>query len=208
MNRQLRLTLVGGVLLLLTAVFAPAQQGKQGVKDPKAPNYYPTEVGNTWHYRVNLKGKDSTVTWTISKHEKVGGETVARLESPSVDANSHVQQTDKGVFQYRTLGADVTPPFKLLAYPIKVGATWSGKFTEGKDEAKYSYEAEIVREEAVEVPAGKFKAVVVQIKLDSPNQKKLSTTYWFVQDVGFVKHTYTLGELPVVLELERFERKK
>ena len=59
--------------------------------------------------------------------------------------------------------------------------------------------AEIVKEESIEVPAGKFKAVVVQIKHENAGRKP--TTYWFVQDVGFVKHTYALGGLNVVLEL-------
>lgn len=206
MHPQLRLTLLGGFLILLTASVSPSQD-KKGEKDPKAPNFYPLEVGNTWNYRVNLKGKDSTLTMTVVKHEKVNGETVAKLETPNVDANEHVMQSDKGVFRYRTNGGDVTPPFKLLAYPIKVGAKWEGSFVEAKEEGKNTYQAEIVKEENVEVPAGKFKAVVVQFKHENGG-KKTDTTYWFVQDVGFVKHTYAIGDLKVSLELERFERKK
>ena len=54
--------------------------------------------------------------------------------------------------------------------------------------------------ENVEVPA-EFKAVVVQIKHENGG-KKTDTMYWFVEDVGFVKHTYAIGGLNVVLELE------
>jgi hypothetical protein len=199
-----RISLFGSMVILVAGVTSLGQEGKK----EKSPNYYPLEVGNTWHYRVLLKGKESTVTWTVSKYEKINGETVARLESAGVNANSNVMQSDKGVFQQRTLGADVTPPFKLLAYPIKIGAKWSGSFTEGKDETKYTYEAEIVKTESVEVPAGKFKAIVVQMKLDANGKRMTDSRYWFVEDVGYVKHTYAIGDLAFVLELERFERKK
>ena len=134
MQRQLRLTFLGGLIILLSASFSPSQDAKKGEKDSKTPNFYPIEVGNTWHYRVNLKGKDSTLTMTVAKHEKINGETVARLETPNVDANEHVLQSDKGVFRYRTNGGDVTPPFKLLAYPIKVGANGKARSAKTKEE--------------------------------------------------------------------------
>ena len=85
MQRQLRLMLLGGLAILLSASFSASQDAKKG--DARTPNFYPTEVGNTWHYRVNLKGKDTTLTMTVAKHEKVNGEIVAKLETPNVNAS-------------------------------------------------------------------------------------------------------------------------
>jgi hypothetical protein len=207
MRRQIRLTTLGGLVIFLATAIAPGQEGKQPDQGSKTPNYYPVEVGNTWHYKVTVNGKDGTITTTVAKHEKVDGTLAARLESPNVNLTEHLMQTEKGVFRYRYKDSDVTPPFKLIAYPPKVGAKWEGAFTVKNEEGKHTYTAEILKEEAVAVPAGKFKALVVQVKLESAGQK-IDTTYWFVKDVGFVKQTAAFGNLNILLELERFERKK
>jgi hypothetical protein len=58
----------------------------------------------------------------------------------------------------------------------------------------------------VEVPAGKFKAIRVDIKYEGA--QNIETTYWFCLDVGFVKQTVNLNNLNIVMELEKYELKK
>ena len=204
MPRQLRFLPVYGLTILVAAALSVAQETK---KTDKMPNFYPIEVGNTWHYKVNADGKDANVTTKIAKHENIDGQVLARLESPNVTLTEHLKQTDKGVFRYRFNGAEVMPPFELLPYPPTVGRKWKGEFTVQGEKGKNTYEGEIQKEEVVDVPAGKFKTLVVKIKLEGGGQQ-VDTTYWFVQDVGFVKQTFSVNGATVLLELEKFERKK
>lgn len=76
------------------------------------------------------------------------------------------------------------------------------------EEGKHDYEGEIgAKEETVEVPGGKYQTIRVQIKLEE-NGQQIETTYWFAKDVGFVKQTLNVAGISIMLELEKFDRKK
>ena len=72
----------------------------------------------------------------------------------------HLSQTDKGVFRHRFNDAAITPAFNLLPYPATVGLKWKGDFTVDKEQGKHTYAGEILKEETVEVPAGKRDEVI------------------------------------------------
>jgi hypothetical protein len=198
-----------GVLFLLATALAKPQGAdpKKDAKPAKTPNYYPVEVDNVWHYKVTANGRDAKISTRIAKIEDFNGEKFARLESPTVALTEHLSQTDKGVFRHRFNGAEVTPPFKLLPYPAKPGTKWQGEFAVEKDQGKHKYSGEIQAEENIDVPAGKYKALRVVIKLEE-NGMMIETTYWFAKDVGFVKQTVEAPGLSILLELEKMERKK
>jgi hypothetical protein len=204
-----RLTLLFGVLFLLAALIGAldAKPLPKNAKDEKTPNYYPIEVGNAWHYKVTANGKDAKITTRIAKIEDFNGEKLARLESPTVALTEHLSQTAKGVFRHRFNGAEVSPPFNLLPYPAKPGTKWQGEFTVEKDQGKHKYSGEIYQEENIDVPAGKYKALRVVIKIEEKGMT-IETAYWFVKDVGFVKQTVEAPGLSILLELEKMERKK
>ncbi len=202
MRWQSRLIPPAGVLILLASAVSTAQDNK-----PPQWNFYPLSVGNTWVFKVIAKDKDLRVTMEIAEDEKTPGLMLARLSSPNVKSNEHLAQTEKGVFRHRLNGAEVTPPFKLLPYPPKVGEAWTGKFTLANEKGEHSYEGKILGEEDVKVPFGDFKkALKVQLKLKAGEQD-IDTTYWFVNNVGFVKQTFTVAGSIVVLELESFKKK-
>ncbi len=209
MNRQLQFLPTLGVLLLLAAPFINAQDKKgKGDKDPGgADNYYPLEVGNKWTFNVAVAGNSVTAISSIVKIEMINGKSMARLEAAIKDkvvANEHLRQTEEGIFRHRNNGQDIDPSICLLKYPVKAGAKWQGEFKVGNDDGKYSCESS---EESIEVPAGKFKAIRVNIRLESKGQN-VNTAYWFVKDIGFVKQTVDAGGLNIVMELEKFERAK
>jgi hypothetical protein len=209
MKRHLRLIPRAGVLFVL-AVLVGALHAKPlppDGKGDKAPNYYPLQVGNQWHFRVEVGANSATAVSTIAKTETIDGIMLSRLEATingKIIATEHLRQTDKGVFRYRNNGQEITPPICLIKYPAKSGAKWDGDITVGTEKGKYSCEA---KEENIEVAAGKFKAMRVAIKLDSQG-KTVHTTYWFVPEVGFVKQTVDAGDLNIVMELEKYERSK
>ena len=195
-----------GVLLLLAAGYCGAGGG-----DKKSaltmPDYYPLQVGNQWKYRLDVNGKEVTMTTKIAKIETIDQQKLARLEA-AVDGNTsateHLQQTDKGIFRFRTNGIESSPPLLLLKYPAKNGDKWSGAFTASDSKATYSCEA---MEEEVVVPAGKYKTIRVAIKLEEKGQV-VNTTYWFAKDVGFVKQTVDAPGLNILIELQQFDPKK
>jgi hypothetical protein len=178
--------------------------------DREAPekkwNYYPLEVGNTWHFKATVNGAESKIVSTIAKQEKINDKVLARLDVTKGATTEHLIQNDKGVFRHRYNGGEVNPPFQVLPYPPKVGTKWKGEHE--IQNQKISFDAEIQAEENVEVAAGKYKALKVHITLVVMNQT-LTSTFWYANDVGFVKQTVTDGaNIDVTLELEKFERNK
>ena len=63
----------------------------------------------------------------------------------------------------------MTPPFLLLPYPAKIGTKWNGEFTVKNDANKHTYRGEI-QPKVVDVAAGKFKCVKVNIELEENGQ--------------------------------------
>lgn len=56
---------------------APAEQGKPG---DKQADYYPLAVGTKWYLQVEVGGKTVDAVSQIAKIEKIGNESLARLE--------------------------------------------------------------------------------------------------------------------------------
>ena len=104
-------------------------------------------------------------------------------DAKNVTATEHLQQTEQGIFRDRFNGQEPSLPICLLRYPVKLGAKWASEFKIGNDVGDYACETQ---EEAVEVPAGKFKAIRVKMKVNV-NGQKITSTFWFGRDVGMVK---------------------
>lgn len=205
MKWQLRLLPVFGIAFLMAVSLAGAKPTKKDEKkESDAGNYYPLQVGNKWEYRVDVAGTSAKAVSTILKKETIDGVELARLEATvngSPVATELLRATDKGVFRYRNNDKAIEPPICLLKYPVRAGEKWDGEITVGKEKGKYFCDT---REENVEVPAGKFKAIKVTINLEAKMQK-VSTSYWFVKDIGFVKQTVEAGDLNITMELEKFD---
>jgi hypothetical protein len=199
-----------GIVFLMAASLAGAKPAKGDKKESAAEkgDYYPLQVGNQWTYRVEVAGNSAKAVSSITKMEAFEGkEPLARLEAKvndNVVATEHLLATDKGVFRYRNNNQEINPPICLIKYPAKSGDKWEGDITVGKEKGKYLCET---REEAVEVAAGKYKAMKVTVTLEAKNQK-VTTSYWFVKDIGFVKQVVEAGDLAINMDLEKFEPAK
>jgi hypothetical protein len=194
-----------GVLLafgfLLTAPFARGQDEKK--KAPPPPNYYPLQVGNEWNFRVTVGGNSVNAISRIAKIETIDGKPLARLEASlngNIVATEHLRVTPEGVFRYRNNGQEIVPPICLLKFPAKSNSKWDGNIKVGAEQGKYFCEA---KEANVEVPAGKFKALHVAIRLETKGQT-VTTAYWFVPNVGFVRQTVDAGGMSILMELEKY----
>lgn len=178
--------------------------GRISGQDKKAPNYYPLELGNQWTFHVEAGGNTAKAVARVAKIEKINGVSLAFLEASvngKVVANEDLRQTADGIFRYRNNRQDITPPVCLLKYPARSGEKWSGDLTVGTDKGKYHAEA---IEEAIEVKAGKFKAMRVTLKVESPREGTVTTSYWWVPNIGFVRQTVDTPRLNVIMELETF----
>ncbi len=209
MKRHLERAAVVGMLLLLAAndQAGEATKGAKDAKDTAVPNYYPLQAGNEWHLQLTANGKQVTVIQRVTKIENIDGMDLARVEAlvdGKVTATEHLRQTAQGVFRYRFNGAECNPPFPVLKYPIKAGAQWEGEVKVGAETMKYHCKAS---EAEVEVPAGKFKTVRVDVQIDTGG-KTLQLSNWLAPDVGIVRQTLEAGPLNLVSVLEKYEIKK
>jgi hypothetical protein len=184
-------------LAILASTFSFAQYAKN--------NYYPLEVGNKWHFRIEVGGTTTNAVYSITKLETFDKIPLARLEveiDKKIAYTEHLAQTDQGVFRYRNNAQEVSPPICLLKYPAKSGAKWDGAMDVGKEKWKYFGET---KEEMIEVAAGKFKALRVTIRLEAEAKAEKKITYWFVRDIGIVKQTVEAADLNFASELTKFE---
>lgn len=191
-------------VVLATALAAPCAAAPK----PTAPDYYPLKPGTKWHYRVTVGGRTGAVACRIAKVETIDGQPLARLETVVGEksvASEHLRTDAKGIYRHRANGLEPVPPIQLLRYPVKDGDRWESEFSVGEEKGKLA--VVVIGKEEVEVPAGKYKAVKVEVNTDSGGQK-ISTTYWFADGVGIVKQRSDLGGRETVLDLEKYEPAK
>ena len=205
MKWHLRLLAGLGVLILLASATSLAQQDKKA--PTTTPNYYPLQMDNAWHFKVTVGANTVETVFRIAGIDDLKREKLARLEvsvQGNVYATEHLRQTSEGIFRHRKNGQDITPPICLRKYPINGNAKWEGEMTLDAKKAKYTCDS---KEESVEVTAGKFKTIRVNLLLESQG-KSITTTYWFAPEVGIVRQTFEDGDFKGLMELQKFERAK
>lgn len=172
------------------------------------PDYYPLKVGAKWHYRFTAGGgQTGKIMNQIAKLEKIDDQQLARLETVAqgnVVASEHLSNTAKGIYRHRYNGIEVSPPVCILRFPIKQGDSWGGESKVGDQTVKLTSR---VGEEEVEVPAGKYKTIKVQVDGEAAGVK-IHTTYYFAAGVGVVKQFADIGGTQVTLDLEKYEAGK
>jgi hypothetical protein len=203
---EIAMRLFAGTLLVLVATVA-ASPWLLADDKVKPPEYLPLKEGLKWHYQVEANGQKLQLVTQVAKIEAINGQSLARLETVSggtVAASEHLSVTAKGIFRHRYNGVEISPPVCLLKFPVKNGASWESENKVGEQSAKMVCR---VSSEEVEVPAGKFKTVSVQVVADAAGMK-ITTTYWFAAGVGIVKQTAEIAGQQIEMKLEKFERGK
>jgi hypothetical protein len=155
-----RLLLFAGVLVLL------AGHGLSGLPagDKVEPDYYPLKVGTTWHYALEVMGKEVKVKNRIEKAEVIDGKPLSlqyTIVNEQVTATEYLSSTKEGVFRHKVNGVECKPPLCLLKYPVKTGQTWQSEHVSGTE--KNTITVKINDFQEVQVPAGKFKALSVRV---------------------------------------------
>jgi hypothetical protein len=165
--------------------------------------YYPVKIGTTWTYKIG--GQEQRIQIKVTKHEKVGNTTCAVLEaSGAMPVTEYVSPQADGVYRFKGMNQEVTPPLLFFKLPAKKGEAWKVECKVGAMAVK----GDCSEDEAnVTVPAGKYDTIVVKNDLEL-NNTKVTTTYYFAKDVGMVKQVADINGVNIVLELEKFEAGK
>ncbi len=165
-------------------------------------NYKMTQEAGSSDSKPEAQGKvDLLVTHRINGMQEVGGKDFLRFETRQA---SRLLKTDllaideKGITCSAQIGEDgkmakLVPPQKILMGPIKSGTKWSYDGQVG--DVKLHQDYEILGEEDVKVPAGRFHAFQIRRKQSTPDLVALSETTedrWFAPGTGFVKYVTTV----------------
>jgi len=167
---------------------------------PDPPPYFPTTAGARLVYKAADGSEDVR---SISKVERKGHDVAVHETRVLNGRETPVGTTvvsPTGLLRTSSGGHDLDPPLPLLKLPAKPGETWD--WTNPTDRGKHTFK--IRGEEEVTVPAGKYKAVVVE-QVQMRAGKPVRTVYWFAPDVGLVKAATKLDKHEQVnLELKSF----
>jgi len=185
--------------LALTNVIVLAQPGTGGKGD-----YYPLLPGTRWDFRVKV-GEEvkGSITEVVAAIETINNVSLARVET-QVDGkvlnSEHLRVAKDGVYRHRFGGLEIKVPVPVLRYPVKANDSWEYTTTVGPQQIKGKV---TTRFEEVQVPAGKFKALLTEIHGEAEGQK-VRANIWFAEGVGKVKQTLDFGAVQISLELEKF----
>jgi hypothetical protein len=165
------------LIVTSTVIAAPA---------PKAEKpdelYFPVQIGAK---RV-LVGPGRTETITVTKVEEKGGKYTVTVETSFDELpgrkRSNVYEVSKdGLFQKTEDGKTYT----LLKLPYKEGTTWTTIDEKLGDKVTYAYT--VGKQEEVEVPAGKYKAIAVEVVIEQLGGETKKVTSWYAAGIGLIK---------------------
>lgn len=178
----------------------------------------PTTEGTTWNYVLVQEKPDQTVdldepnevekisvTYRLGGIEKIDNRKLQRLEiyrDDALDSVDLIAIEEQGIICPARRFANgsvvkLVPPQTMLAIPLQKGKRWG--FNGKIGDKKVSQDYQIVDQEEIEVPAGKFQAW--HIHCDQVVPASATIDRWFVPGVGFVKvATVVKGESGVAAQ--------
>ena len=147
----------------------------------------------------NLNGKD------VLKFEMHRAGTITNTDLLSVD--------DHGITCWARINLDgelvkFNPPQTIIAAPLKKGVAWDFDGEAGELKVKQHYD--VIGEENIDVPAGKFQTFRIHGDQTTPNRMMIDR--WFAPGIGIVKDITTIqdtkGDLLQRISLELTETPK
>lgn len=178
------LSAFASIAFLASAFAAP------GPKDKESDLYFPTKEGATRIMEMTMARRTYETKETVAKVEVKDGKYLVTVDAELPDSkHSHVLEVSStGVRRVARDGKDLSEPAVLLRLPSKVGDVR----TIDRDREKTTITFE--KEEEIEVPAGKFKAMMM-VSEGKSDKGTVTTTQWFAAGVGLVKAVTVNGIL-------------
>jgi len=177
------------------------------LKDAPGGDYYPATVGDRWVTEMQYKSGTSEYTEVVTAVEKKDGALIVTVGREAngklLPQTSDVRVTDKGIFRVSLLGTVYDAPYCILKLPLKPGESWTSQVSsDGTVTSTFKYKA--IKEETVEVPAGKFKAFRIEVDIDSRGQPAKSVI-WYDARVGAIKMEHEAGDSSYARVLKSFK---
>jgi len=164
--------------------------------------YFPVGKGYKWTYKTDYD-EDTDLVHEVMGSEKVGDVDCLVVEHRSVNAKEEririlrkewLAVSDEGVRIHKILRGrgemTVDKPFFKLKSDLKKDDEWEGEAQASENPAKHTYR--VGGEEEVEVPAGKFKAIKLSVKIESGARHVAEGFEWYARNVGLVKAEMTI----------------
>ena len=174
---------------------------------PRVENLLPLVVGNSWTYRVS--GQEDRFVVRVVRQEMVGEQTCFRLDATLKDrvvASEHLAFTKDGLCRFKVDNGEVKPPVCVLKLPNPKSPRWQQRYQVGERGATGFFS---VSTGEVNVPLGKFKAVIVDASTsEGPGRPSTRTVVSYAGGVGIVKQEVVVGKGPLTLELEKFGKEE
>jgi hypothetical protein len=192
------------VLGALVATAAPAPKEKGDL-------YHPTQVGDKRVYEhkgVGGRARDesSNVITKVERKDDVFIVTTGReVKGKMRDTGTH-EVSDKGVTTTATTFGKLKTPRPVIKLPAKEGDKWEYE-SEGDGPAGAKSTFTVGKEEEVEVPAGKFKAIRIDAELNydiGNGPTTIKTSSWYAPKVGLIKMVTNPGTTETVMVLKSF----
>jgi len=200
-----------------------------GLSSVFAAPVIPIAPGTTWRYNMTEeigKGlnvpdvkadRDGNIRLAVSYRlegtEDIDGKDLLKFEMHRAGTitNTDLLTVDEhGITCWARINLDgelvkFSPPQTMIAAPLKKGAAWN--FDGQAGELKVQQHYDILSEEKIDVPAGKFQAFRIHGEQTTPN--RMTIDRWFAPGVGIVKDVTTMqdakGDLLQRISLELAE---
>jgi hypothetical protein len=203
-----------------------------GISSVFAAPVVPTAPGTSWRYNMteevgtgfnisNVKADADgkirlPVLYRVEGIENIDGRDLLKFEMHRAGAITNTDLLtvdDHGITCWARINLDgelvkFTPPQRMIAAPLRKGAAWD--FNGQAGELKVQQYYQVLGEEKIDVPAGKFQAFRIHGEQTSPN--RMTIDRWFAPGIGIVKDVTTMqsakGDLLQRISLELAEAPK
>jgi hypothetical protein len=203
-----------------------------GLSSVFAAPVIPTAPGTSWRYnmteeigkglnisdvKTDVDGKIRLpVLYRIEGTEDLDGKDLLKFEmhrAGTITNTDLLTVDDHGIICWARINLDgqlvkFNPPQTMIAAPLKKGAAWN--FDGQAGELKVQQHYDVMGEEKIDVPAGKFQAFRIHGEQTKPN--RMTIDRWFTPAVGIVKDVTTMqdakGDLLQRVSLELTEGPK
>jgi hypothetical protein len=203
-----------------------------GISSVLAAPVIPIALGTSWRYNMteeigkglnvpNVKADADgkirlPVLYRLDGTEDVDGKNLLKFEMHRAGAITNtdlLSVDDHGITCWARINLDgelvkFNPPQTMIAVPLKKGAAWD--FNGQAGELKVQQHYDVVAEEKIDLPAGKFQAFRIHGEQTMPN--RMTIDRWFAPGVGIVKDVTTMhdakGDLLQRISLELAEGPK
>lgn len=163
--------------------------------------YFPAAVGDRWKViLVSPVVPEQENVQVVKAVETAGGVTTVTVENLRPDGEPGttyvVEVSNQGVCITRIKEKQLDPPQWILKLPARPGTRWEAPMFDGNGTAVRTEYRTIAGEEEVETPAGKFKAVRVEVRRRADGD--VYQTEWHA--IGWGRVRIQTGKSAVVLK--------